>query len=127
LLASEGAREDFAMANILPSNETTTPDNPISTRVMTMVADTMRAEGLNEVQVLEGLVGAKSTPEIYRAALNRRAQWNSDKEWTAKLAAKDFATVREDKLLSIVLNGDIVSASEAEAHEKRLMGRVGYR
>jgi hypothetical protein len=130
-MIAEGASPvDMAMAGLIPSGhlgETTTPENPTTVRTMALMAETYREWGLNEACVMEALEGAKHPPHIYREAMNRRAERMGDPEWTKRLLAGDFAANKEFVLLSSILAGEVVSASEAEAHEKRLMARVGGR
>jgi hypothetical protein len=102
---------DLALAGVVPFGiETLTAENPLSTRQLATAAEAMRAQGLNEDCIKEALIGAKSSPEIYRAALNRRAERLGDKEWVSRLLAGGFVENKEYVLLSSILAGEVVAA-----------------
>jgi hypothetical protein len=94
MVSKEAAPVEMAMLGVLPAGIETVSGNQATTRQMADYANALRAAGLNESCIREALTGAKSSPEIYRAALNRRAERLSDPEWTERLLAGGFAETR---------------------------------
>jgi hypothetical protein len=108
--ADPAALAQMGLVPVGGRGETTTPDNQNTIQEMASFAEALRAQGISEPAIREALTGgSKSSPGIYRAALHRREERLSDKEWVGRLLAGGFSENREFTLLSIVLAGEVVA------------------
>jgi hypothetical protein len=109
-MTADAGPVDLALAGLLRSGIETVSGNQLTVRQMASAAEAMRTMGLNDDCVREALVGAKVSPEIYRAALNRRAELLTDPEWSKRLLNGGFAENNTYVLLSSILAGEVVAA-----------------
>jgi hypothetical protein len=79
----------------------------LSTRDLRGLVADLRAAGLSDEAIREGIEGTTVPRAVYVAAQNLQRQRQGDAEWRAKLLAGDWAAKREQLLMSIVLSAGV--------------------
>ncbi len=67
----------------------------------------LKTLGLSDAATAEAIKGSVNSSEIYEECLQLQRSRHGDKEWVKKYLAGDYAAVREQTLMSIVLSGAI--------------------
>jgi hypothetical protein len=113
LVAASAAGDDVGdrIANIqepAPLFETTSSQSgQMNRRDLASIVDTLRDAGLRDEVVAEALNGGKVTRAEYAAAKALQASRHGDADWRARFLAGNWAEVREQMLLNIVLTNEI--------------------